>query len=47
MANFLILAVIAAIVALAVGYIRKEKKSGKTCVGCPYGGNCSGCCSKK
>lgn len=37
--------IIVAILALAVWYIYKAKKSGKKCVGCPDGGSCSGGCS--
>ena len=53
MADFLIIALIALILGLAGRYIYKEKKSGKTCVGCPHsgknscGGKCSGSCGKK
>ena len=47
MANFIILAVVAAIICAVVLYIRKEKKAGVKCIGCPdaktCGGNCSGC----
>lgn len=47
MVNAVILLVVAAIVGGAVFYIRREKKRGVKCVGCPYaktcGGNC-GCC---
>lgn len=42
MENIIIIAVIVIIVALAVRYIYKAKKSGKKCVGCPDGGSC-GC----
>ena len=51
--NLIIIAVLAVIVALAVFYIIKAKKSGKKCIGCPdssscnagkCGGNCS-CCA--
>ena len=35
--------IVIAIVALAVWYICKAKKSGKKCIGCPDGGSCSGC----
>ena len=45
MIDFVIIAVVALILGLAGLYIRKEKKAGKTCVGCPYSGNCSGGCS--
>lgn len=44
--DYAILAVIAGIVGFAVWYIRKAKKSGKKCIGCPDGscsGNCAGC----
>lgn len=47
MTDFIIVAVIGLIVGLASGYIRKARKSGKKCIGCPdagsCGGNCSGC----
>ena len=43
--DILILAVLAAIMGLAVWAIRKSKKSGKRCIGCPDGGSCSGHCS--
>ena len=50
MIDFLIIAIVALIVGLAGFYIYKEKKAGKTCVGCPYSGKCSGgcggCCGK-
>lgn len=51
MIDFIIVAIVALIAGLAGFYIYKEKKAGKTCVGCPYSGKCSGgcsgCCSKK
>ena len=47
MVNFLIILAVSAIVGGAVWYIRREKKRGAKCVGCPdaktCGGNC-GCC---
>ena len=55
MADFITLAVILLIVGAAIVYIRKEKKKGTVCIGCPdaqhcasakkggCGGNCSGC----
>ncbi len=50
MDNLIVIAIVLAIVGLAARYIYKEKKSGKVCVGCPYGdagcsakGGCSGC----
>ena len=52
--DYVLLALIAAILGGAALYIYKAKKSGKKCIGCPsFGacsgncGNCSGCsCSK-
>ena len=47
MENVLILLVVAAIVVGALWYIRREKKRGAKCVGCPdartCGGNCGSC----
>ena len=42
--DYLVIAVIVAIIGLAAFYVRKAKKSGKKCIGCPDGGNCSGNC---
>ena len=42
MENVIIVAVVLIVVALAVLYIYKAKKSGKKCIGCS-----DGCCSKK
>lgn len=41
MENFIIIAVIAVIVGVAIAYIVKAKKSGAKCIGCPAGGQCS------
>lgn len=56
MTNLIIILVVAAVVALAILYIRKEKKRGKKCIGCPSGGckngesigcgSCGGCTEK-
>ena len=50
MTNFIVIAVIAAIVGGAVWYIRREKRRGIQCVGCPdsatCSGNCAGCAGK-
>lgn len=43
--DFLILAVIAAILGAVILYIRKAKKKGVKCIGCPDSGSCSGNCS--
>ena len=43
--DFVIIAVVVAVLGFAVWYIRKSKKSGKKCIGCPDGASCSGNCS--
>ena len=40
MQDFIIVAVIIVILGAAIMYIRKAKKSGAKCIGCPAGGNC-------
>ena len=42
--DYIVLAVILAILAGAVRYIFKVKRSGKKCVGCPGGEGCNGTC---
>ncbi len=48
--DWLIIAVILAIVGAAGWYVYKAKKSGKKCIGCPDNGCCScsgkGCCGQ-
>ena len=41
MTDLIILAVLAVIVAAAVTYIYKQKKSGAKCIGCSAAGGCS------
>ena len=43
--DYVILAVILLIFGGASYYIRKAKKSGKKCIGCPDAATCSGNCS--
>lgn len=52
MDNLIVIAVVALILGFVIGYIRKEKKRGVKCIGCPdaercssggCGGNCVGC----
>ena len=43
--DFIVLAVILAIVLGAARYIFKVKKAGKKCIGCPGSEGCSGNCS--
>lgn len=45
MENYIIIAVVVLIVALAGIYVYKAKKSGKKCIGCPDSGSCSGNCA--
>lgn len=57
--DFVVIAVIAAVIGFAAWYIYKSRKKGIQCIGCPdakscaskgCGGNCSGCggsCGKK
>ena len=43
MENFIVIAVILAILVSASVYIWKEKKRGVTCIGCPDSGTCAHC----
>ena len=50
MANLIIIIVLLVSVGAAVLYIKKEKKKGIRCIGCPSAGTCTkynGCGSKK
>jgi len=55
MTDFIVLAVVAAIVALAGSYVYRAKKKGQKCIGCPNGcacgkeggSSCTGCADKK
>ena len=47
MENYIIIAIVAAIVAGIIFYLRREKKKGATCIGCPYAKECSGKCNKE
>lgn len=45
--DIIVIAVVAVIIGSVLWYIRKEKKKGVRCIGCPdsakCAGNCSGC----
>ena len=43
MVDFLIIALIAAILGGAAVYIYKAKKSGTKCIGCPHAKTCGSC----
>jgi hypothetical protein len=45
MENIIIIAVLALIIGGAAAYVIRAKKKGKKCIGCPYGGSCSGSCA--
>ena len=40
MENLIVVAVVLAILAAAIIYIRKEKRKGIRCIGCPSAGQC-------
>ena len=41
MADFLVILLVAGLVFAALAYIRKEKKRGVACIGCPNAGQCA------
>jgi hypothetical protein len=43
--DYILIALVIAILGGAAFYIYKAKKSGKKCIGCPDSGSCSGNCS--
>ena len=45
LADIIVIALIALIVGGASYYIYRTKKSGKKCIGCPHGSECSGNCA--
>ena len=45
MQNLLVIAIVALILGSAIFYIRKEKKKGVKCIGCPDSATCSGSCA--
>ena len=50
MDNLIVIGIVALILVAAIWYIRKEKRKGSRCIGCPSGGagcsECNGCCGK-
>ena len=43
MGDYIILAIIIAILISAIAYVVKQKKKGVKCIGCPHSKNCSSC----
>ncbi len=46
MIDLIIILVVAAIVGGIIFYLRRAKKKGQACIGCPYCKECSGKCNK-
>lgn len=47
MIDILIIIVLLVIIGGVANYIRKAKKRGEKCIGCPYSGSCSANCGGK
>lgn len=45
MENYIIILIVTAIVVGIIVYLRKAKKRGEKCIGCPYAKECNGSCS--
>ena len=41
MADIIVVAILLLVVGSAIYYIRKEKKRGAVCIGCPHAGTCA------
>ena len=44
MTDLIIIAIVGLIVGLAGGYVYRERKKGRKCIGCPHSGTCGGSC---
>ena len=45
MENIIIIVILLGIIGGIVWYLRKAKKRGETCIGCPYSKQCGGKCN--
>ncbi len=45
MENYIIIAIVVGIVCGIIAYLRRAKKRGETCIGCPYAKQCGGKCN--
>jgi len=46
MVNIIIIAILLLLIFGILWYLRKSKKRGEKCIGCPYGKQCGGKCGK-
>ena len=46
MENIIVAVILLAIIVGIIIYLVRQKKKGVKCVGCPYGGKCSGNCTE-
>lgn len=46
MDNYVVIAVLVAVLGGAAGYVIRAKRKGKKCIGCPYSDKCGGNCGK-
>ena len=46
MENVIVIAIVVAVIGAVIAYLRRAKKRGQKCIGCPYCDQCSGNCRK-
>ena len=44
MENYIIIAIVVGIIGGIIAYLRRAKKRGEKCIGCPYAKQCGGKC---
>ena len=45
--DYILIAVLILVIGSVLYYIRKQKKKGAVCIGCPHAKKCGGSCEKK